>query len=311
MSAPFALIARHGLFFVFANVALEQIGAPVPAIPTLVVAGALAAERQMNAPAVLAIAMLACFLADGAWYLAGRRYGMRILKLLCKVSLSADSCVRQTETQFERWGSLGLVMGKFIPGVSTLAPPLAGAMGVGWARFVFFSTVGSFLWAAASIGAGMIFSRQIVVIVDRLEDLGAVAIEIVAALLALYIAFKWWERRRFFRMLRVARIDVRDLRRLMDEGKAPVVVDVRSAPLRARDGRYIPGAIAIDLESVAQRRGDLPEEKEIVFYCACPNEASAAAAAKELMSLGYSRVRPLLGGLDEWVAAGYEVETRA
>lgn len=294
----------------FANVLVEQLGLPVPAVPTLILSGTLAAEGKLSAATLLGVAVLACTIADGLWYLAGRRYGLAVLKFLCKVSLSPDSCVRQTENQYGQWGSLTLVLGKFIPGVSTVAPPLAGAMKVGWARYLAFNTLGCIAWAGAAIGVGMAFHDQIGALVDRLEDLGMVAVQIVAVLLAAYIALKWWERRRFYRTLRLARITVGELRDLMKAGKQPVVVDVRSPSARALDRRFIPGALAMDLAEVDGRRAELPSEREIVFYCTCPNEASAAVAAKQLMSLGYSHVRPLLGGLDEWEAAGYDIERR-
>jgi membrane protein DedA with SNARE-associated domain/rhodanese-related sulfurtransferase len=307
---PIALVARHGLALVFANVLLEQAGVPIPAVPTLIVSGALAAEGKMSGFAVFAVTLAACALADGAWYLAGRRRGLGILKLLCKLSLSPDSCVRQTELKFERWGSWSLVFGKFIPGVSTVAPPLAGAMGVGWPRFLFFNTIGTALWASVPIAAGMAFHGEIAAVIERIETMGTFAVQIVAVLLAAWIAIKWTQRHLFLRALRLQRITVEELRRLMESGGNPIVVDVRAPSAREADGRYIPGALAIDLADVVNRRADLPQRNEIVFYCTCPNEASAAMAAKQLMQLGYSRVRPLLGGLDEWIAAGYEVEQR-
>jgi len=310
LNDPLNFVARYGLALVFANVLAEQLGIPLPAVPTLIVAGALAADGRLSVTGLFAASILACVVADGLWFAAGRRYGLGILKLLCRISLSPDSCVRETESRFERWGAVGLVLGKFIPGVSTVAPPLAGAMHIGWARFLLFATLGSVLWSGAAIGTGLVFHRQIAALLDRLEDLGLVAVAIVAALLAAFIAFKWWERRRFYRTLRLARISVGELRKLMDEGRDPVVVDVRSPSVRSLDGRYIPGALAIDLADVDRRRAELAAERDIVFYCTCPNEASAAIAAKRLMELGYTRVRPLLGGLDEWIAAGYEVERR-
>ena len=310
MRDPLSIIAEYGLAFVFANVLVEQMGAPIPAVPTLVVSGALAAQGELSAWAVFAIAILACTIGDGLWYAAGRRHGVRILGTLCKVSLSPDSCVRRTENQFARWGLLGLVLGKFIPGVSALAPPLAGAMKVGWGRFLAFNTLGAALWSGTAMVGGMIFHRQIAVALDRFDELGARALEIVAVLVAAYVAFRWSERRRFLRTMSARRIEAAELRRLMDEGQRPLVVDVRSATERDLDARFIPGALAIDLPDVESRGAELQKEREIVFYCSCPNEASAAMAARQLVQLGYAHVRPLLGGLEAWVAAGYEVERR-
>jgi membrane protein DedA with SNARE-associated domain/rhodanese-related sulfurtransferase len=311
MSDPFALVARHGLLLVFANVLVEQAGLPIPALPTMVVAGAFAAEGYMPVVALITVVLVAALVGDALWYFAGRRYGVRVLRLLCMVSLSPDACVRQTEDKYGRWGTFTLVFGKFVPGVSTLAPPLAGAMGLTFPRFLLLDAIGSLLWAGVAVAVGAIFHGQITAVIDVLADLGVKALQVVALLLVAFIAFKWFERWRFLRSLRLARISVDELRNLIDAGSAPVVVDVRSPSVRALDGRYIPGALAMDLHDVREHRPDLPAEREIVFYCSCPNEASAAAAARQLMALGYAKVRPLLGGLDEWVAAGYDVERRA
>jgi membrane protein DedA with SNARE-associated domain/rhodanese-related sulfurtransferase len=304
------LIAQYGLALVFANVLLEQLGLPIPAIPALIVAGALAADGELSAWAVFGVAFVACMLGDAVWYVAGRRHGRRVMTLLCRLSLSPDSCVRQTEVRFERWGGLTLVLSKFIPGLSTIAPPLAGAMRLGWPSFLLLNGLGVMIWAGIAIVAGMVFHTEINELILRLEDLGMLALEIVGVLLAGYIALKWWERRRFYKMLRIARIGVDELHRLMDGGKRLVVVDVRSPGSRGLDPRFIPGALAMDASEVDGRLGELPADREIIFYCTCPNEASAALVAKKLIALGYTKVRPLHGGLDAWIAAGYEVEQR-
>lgn len=306
-----SLIARYGLALVFANVLLEQIGLPVPAIPTLIIAGALAAEGQFSPFAIFGVAFLGCMIGDVLWYIAGRRYGRRVMNLLCRMSLSPDSCVRQTEVRFERWGGLTLVLSKFIPGLSTITPPLAGAMRIGWPSFLLLNGLGVVLWAGVAIGAGMLFHAQINDLLARLKGIGTLAIEAVVVLLAGYIALKWWERRRFYKMLRVARIGVEELRSLIDGGQRPVVVDVRSPGSRELDPRFIPGALAMDAGGVDARLDELPADREIIFYCTCPNEASAAQVAKKLIGLGYTRVRPLHGGLDAWLEAGYAVEHRA
>jgi membrane protein DedA with SNARE-associated domain/rhodanese-related sulfurtransferase len=305
------LITQYGLALVFANVLAEQIGLPIPAIPTLIVAGALASEGQFSPLSVFGVAFVACMIGDALWYLAGRRYGHRVMKLLCRLSLSPDSCVRQTEFRFERWGKLTLVLSKFIPGLSTIAPPLAGAMRLTWPSFLLLNGLGVVIWAGAAIGAGMVFHSQINELVLRMEGLGTLAVEAIGVLLAGYIAFKWWERRRFYKMLRVARIGVDELRALIDEGKRPLVVDVRSHVARDLDRRFIPGALAMDVSEVDRQIDQLPADREIVFYCTCPNEASAAQVARKLIGLGYTKVRPLHGGLDAWIAAGFEVEHRA
>ena len=305
------LIAQYGLSLVFANVLLEQIGLPVPAIPTLVIAGALAVDGKISAWATFGAAFAACTIGDVLWYLAGRLYGRRVMRLLCRISLSPDSCVRQTENQFERWGGSALVLAKFIPGLSSIAPPLAGATRLAWPTFLLLNSVGVVIWAGVAIGAGMLFHAEIDRLLFRMEGLGSWALGTIGVLLAGYIALKWWQRRRLHKMLRIARISVGELSKLIEGGKKPVVVDVRSSVARNEDLRFIPGALVMELAEVERSLDQLPIEREIIFYCSCPNEASAAHVAKRLMDLGYTRVRPLQGGLDAWIEAGYAVEQRS
>jgi membrane protein DedA with SNARE-associated domain/rhodanese-related sulfurtransferase len=303
-----SLLGQYGLALVFANVLIEQIGLPVPALPTLVVAGALATEGKLSMPLLFAVALAACSLADIAWYIAGRRLGNRVMKMLCRISLTPDWCVSETQARFERWGVNVLVIAKFVPGLATIAPPLAGATRIAWPRFLFSNTLGAALWVGTGLVGGVLLGPQMERLLTWLDDIGSLAIGIIVAMLAAYIAFKWWERRRFFMMLRMARISVHELYRLIDTGAKPVIVDVRSPTGRALDPRRIPGALHVPLHAVDHHVKDLPRDREIILYCTCPNEASAAQVAKILINAGFEKVRPLHGGLDAWIAAGYEVE---
>jgi membrane protein DedA with SNARE-associated domain/rhodanese-related sulfurtransferase len=300
-------LGQYGLMIVVVNVLLDQIGLPVPAVPTLIVAGA-AADARMPLSMLFAGSVIACLLADCGWYLVGEKYGIRVLKTLCKISLEPDSCVSQTQTRFERWGVNSLVIAKFVPGLAIIAPPLAGAMRIGWLRFLFLSLCAAVLWVGAGLFAGVLFKSQIAQVLEHLSAIGSVAGVGIVLLLSAYIAYKWWERSRFYQMLRMARINVADLYELIQAGGAPVIVDVRSITARALEPRWIPGALHVPLQDVARRLKDLPRDKDIVLYCTCPSEASAARVAKILMNHGFKRVRPLFGGLDAWVAAGYSVE---
>jgi len=302
------LLHDFGPALVFVNVLLERLGVPIPAMPTMIIGGASAAEGQHPLAAVFAVALAAAVIGDGVWYWLGQRYGMRVLRLLCGLSLSADSCVRQTTTHFERWGAWTVLFGKFIPGVGSVAPPLAGVMRMHWLRYILLTIGGSALWVGVCLALGALFRRQVSELLAKLERWGLVAGIVVGVLLAAYIAFKWWERRRFYESVRMARITVDELRSLMHGQPKPLVIDLRGATERTADGRAIPGAQALDLAQVERRVGDFPRDRDIIFYCNCPNEASAAVAAKALHDLGYPRVRPLLGGLEAWVAAGYELE---
>ena len=302
------LVTQYGLLVVGANVLLDQIGLPVPAFPTLIVAGAAAAGGSLPMGPLLMWSVIACLLPDCAWYLVGQFYGIRVLKTLCRISLEPDSCVGQTQTRFEHWGINSLVIAKFVPGLAIIAPPLAGAMRIGWTSFIVRSTLGAALWAGSGLAAGAVFKSQIDELLTHLDRIGGIAGLIIAGLLAAYIAFKWWERARFYRALRMARISVAELYELIQAGAAPVVIDVRSPTARALEPRWIPGAIHVPLEEVDRHIGHLPRDRDIVLYCTCPSEASAARVAKILMSHGFKQVRPLHGGLDAWIAAGYAVE---
>jgi membrane protein DedA with SNARE-associated domain/rhodanese-related sulfurtransferase len=304
----FNLVAHYGLVLVFVNILLEQLGLPIPGVPTLVVAGALVTDGRLSGPGIFVVTLLACALADGAWYIAGRLYGYRVMRLLCRISLSPDSCVRRSEEQFRRWGPLAIVLGKFVPGLSTIMSPMAGAIRFNAWSFALFEGLGSIIWAAVFIGAGIVFRRQIDWLIAEIVGLGEVALAVIVVLVAVYIAFKWWQRWRFAQKLRMARITPGELRDLLRREMAPLVVDLRAAAIRTDDDRTIPGAIILDHGEIESHLGPVPLEREIVFLCNCPNEASAVMAAKRLMEMGHTRVRPLLGGLDGWVAAGYELE---
>jgi len=297
-----------GLSLIFLNVLLEQLGLPLPAVPTLVIAGALAANGRLPAAAVFALAVAACLIGDSSWYLAGRRYGSRVMKLLCRISLTPDTCVSQTQASFERWGPRALVVAKFVPGLSLIAPPLAGATHMRFARFAVFTAAGAILWVGAALLAGRLLKSQIAQLLPRLSGIGGTVVVVVLALLGAYIGFKWWERRRFYAALDMARINVDELNDRMQGEIAPVVVDVRSPTARNLERRRIPGALYVPMQQVEQHVRDLPRDREIILYCTCPNEATAAQAARLLFRQGFRHVRPLRGGLDAWIAAGYAIE---
>src|SRR4051794_2216659 len=196
-----ALILRYGIPLVFVNVFLEQIGAPIPAVPTLIIAGALARDGQMSSTYVLSAALIASLIADWIWFALGRRHGYRILRTLCRISLSPDSCVRETEANFDRWGMKSLLVAKFIPGFSTVAPPLAGATNRGTVEFLIYDGLGAAIWAGTAVAIGRAFHHAIDVVLRKLEDLGGWAVLFVASVLALIIIGKWVQRRRFIRQL--------------------------------------------------------------------------------------------------------------
>jgi len=285
-------------------VLVQQLGAPIPAWPLLVLAGAQAAADPYYGVAAVAVATLASIAGSLPWLWAGRRYGYRVLKLVCRVSLSPDSCVRQSENLFERYGAAALLAAKFVPGLGHVAPPLAGAFRFRSASFVLYFGAGSALAALAPLLLGLAFHAQIDRLVDWLTALGGPALVAVLIALALYVAYRWWVRRQFLKALRAARIGVAELQEMIGRGEAPIVLDVRSRTHRKLDGRMIPGALPADVEDLAAALAQIPAGRNVVVYCACPNDATAVKVAMLLRRRGIRHVRPLAGGFDAWVSAG-------
>lgn len=307
MSALIAMIQQYGLGFVFLNVLALQAGLPLPAYPTLIVAGAYAASGGNPLWALVAIGIAAALIADTAWYAAGRTYGLRILKTLCRVSLSQDSCVRQTETIFQRFGPASMLFAKFVPGFASVATALAGALRLRYGVFVIFDAIGAGLWVGVGVGLGYVFRDAIGEVMDKLAALGRYGLLLVVCAFAAWILLKWWRRRLFIRQLRMDRVSVDELRGLIDDDKVGAIVDVRSPLSQEATGR-IPGALAVDIRNIAQGIDGVAKDEEVVVYCACPNEATAVKVAQQLKKLGFKRIRPLHGGIDAWIGAGNAVE---
>jgi membrane protein DedA with SNARE-associated domain/rhodanese-related sulfurtransferase len=305
-----SLLDHYALLIVFAAVLIDQLGIPLPAIPVLVAAGTLAAAGKASTPELFIASVFACLIADSVWFLIGRKYGMRVLKTLCRISIEPDSCVSDTQHRFERWGANSLIIAKFVPGLAVIAPPLAGALRLAWPRFLTLSALGGALWVAVGLGLGIAFKAQLEWLSRYIERFAGPAIALVAALFAGYIAYKWRERRRFLAELRMARISVDELYALVASGEEPVILDVRTHTARGLEPRWIPTAIHAPVAEIEHRLSELPRDREVIVYCTCPNEASAALVAKQLMRQGFKRVRPLYGGLDAWIAAGHPVEPR-
>ena len=303
-----ALLIEHGVLIVFAATLAARIGAPVPASPLLVVAGGLTVTGELSWVAVLAGSIVANIAGDGAWFQAGRWHGHRVMKLLCRISLSPDSCVRQSETLITRWGGSSLIAAKFLPGVSVVAAPMAGALGMTWTRFVSFEVIAATIWTVLFMALGMIFSGQIQQVLNMLANAGGIAVGVIVLALAALIALRYWRRHRFLREVEMSRISVDDLHELIRGGHDPLVIDVRSEPSVHIDARRIPGAIFVELNQMRSKAPGLPRDREIVVYCNCPNEVSAARAARLLAAEGVLRVRPLAGGLDAWIASGRPIE---
>ena len=311
MNETLEFLVRHGAAVLFAAVFVEQMGVPLPAAPWLLTAGALSATGRINWFVALSAATVGSALADLIWFYLGRYGGQRMLNLLCRISLEPDSCVRRTQDLFTRYGMRGVVAAKFIPGLSTLAPPLAGSLGVSAPRFFFFDGLGSVLYAGGFILVGVLFSHQLEQVIAALASLGSSALGLAAGLVALYIGYKFYQRQRLLKELRMARITVDELHQKLESGESPIILDLRSQAEVERDPLLIRGARHMTMEELKLRHQEIPRDRDIVLYCSCPNEVSSARMALLLHRNGIVRVRPLLGGIDAWRERSYPTEQRA
>jgi membrane protein DedA with SNARE-associated domain/rhodanese-related sulfurtransferase len=300
------LIERYGLVVVFVNVLLSQAGLPLPIFPTIVVAAALATNSLVRIPEIVAVAVIASLIADVSWYTASRQYGRRILSVLCKLSLSPDSCVRRTETTFSRIGAPSLLFSRFVPGLGLVSIALCGITAVTPIAFVALDGAGAAIYASCAVLLGFIFQGAIFVALATLARLGSFGIALVAIAFAIWLFARWWRRRLFIRQLRMDKITADELASMIDGGNTPVILDVRSPEVRLRDG-IIPGAVFAHPDEALTTLASFPRDREIVVYCSCPNEVSAAVAAQHLKRAGFTKIRPLLGGLDAWEALGRSV----
>jgi len=299
------LIRDFGLVVVFASVFAEGLGFPIPSFAfVLVAAGSLYEAGQTSPVEVILVAFAAGLLADLFWYWAGWRFGYRLLGLLCRVSISPDSCVQRTESVFARWGSSTLIVARFVPGLSVVAQPLSGAVRQAWQSFLIFDSLGLMIWAGSAVALGVIFSSAVDGVLDTLSQYGTLGALMVVGAMLLYVLYRIAQRQLFIRRLRMDRISVHELNELMREGKAPMILDVRPEEVQARHG-VIPGAIAVSKETLNKVPASPEGVVEIVVYCACPNEASAVSIARLLIERGYKRVRPLRGGAEAWTEAGF------
>jgi membrane protein DedA with SNARE-associated domain/rhodanese-related sulfurtransferase len=307
MDATLQFLLRHGYAVLFLWVLAEQAGLPAPSMPMLLAAGALAAAGHLSLPLVLSFAVMACLISDSSWFAVGRVKGFRVLNWMCRISLEPDSCVSRTKDIYTRHGSRSLLVAKFVPGFSTLSPPLAGIFRMPAWQFLIYDGAGSFLWAGAFVLLGYLLSNQLEIVAHLALRLGTALLFLLGTALAAYVAMKYSQRRRVLRDLRVARISPQELKRLMDLGEQPLVIDLRPSLDFEVAPEIIPGAVHLDPDDIEVNVANIPHDREVVLYCSCPNELSSARAALLLKRYGISRVRPLEGGFEAWQDLGYPI----
>src|SRR5258707_11125889 len=266
MHRTLEFLLHHGYVLLLGWVFAEQVGLPLPSMPLLLAAGALAGTGRLSFFASLFYAVFAAVTADSIWYQLGRRKGIRILQLLCKISLEPDSCVRRTEGIFSKQGARSLLLAKFLPGLSTVAPPLAGIFHMRPRRFLLFDATGSLLWAGTFLGLGYIFSGEIERVAEHLASLGGWLLVLLLGVLGAYVSYKFVARRRFLRDLRISRITVDELKEKLDAGEELVIVDLRHSVDFEADPETIPAAFRIDSKELEEKDDRLPLDHEIIVY---------------------------------------------
>ena len=268
MHSLIPFVVRHGYWLVFGWVLAEQLGVPVPSLPLLLAVGAIAAAGGLNAWAAVALAVAASLLADGAWYELGRRRGSQVLRFLCRIALQPDSCVRRTEGTFEKHGASSLLLAKFVPGLNTAAPPMAGATKMPFARFALFDAGGALLWSGAAVASGYVFATQIDDLARLLARVGNTAgILLVVLVFAGYVVQKMESRRRFLKQLAQDRIGPEEVKKRMDTGEELFIVDLRHPLDFLPDPRVIPGALRMSPDELDARLPEIPRDREIIVYC--------------------------------------------
>jgi len=307
MHSTLEFLVRHGYVVLLGWVFAEQIGLPIPSLPILLAAGALAGTGRINFFASLVIAVIGSLTADTIWFQLGRLKGIKVLQFLCKISLEPDSCVRRTECIFAKEGARSLLLAKFLPGLGAVAPPLAGIFHMRYSRSLLFDSAGAGLWAGTFLALGFAFSEQIERIADHAAALGGGLLVILIGALAGYIGYKYYKRQRFIRELRISRITVDELKSQIDKGEQMVIVDLRHSLDFEADPETIPGAFRMDAKELREKNDKLPRDRQIILYCTCPNEATSAQLAILLRKQGIQHIRPLQGGLDAWRERGYPV----
>lgn len=310
MQHTIEFLIRHGGPVLFVAILLDELGFPMPAVPFLLAAGALAAKSQLNPVLGYTLALLACFIADTTWFFLGRHGGNRVLRLLCRITIEPDSCVRRTRNIFDRYGMKAVLVAKFMPGLSAIVPPLVGGSGVGFGKFLAFDALGSTLYIVAYMVVGAIFSNQLEQVLGAITGLGKSAFFFLAVVLGIYLLYKYVKRNQLLRELRVARISVDELRKKMTDGEQVAILDLRSRSELEEDPTIITGAFHMTVDEIESGKLQLPPDRDLVVYCSCPNEVTSARVAQMLRRKGFTRVRPLLGGIAAWRERNYPTAQR-
>ena len=226
-----------------------------------------------------------------------------MLSGLCKLSINPGSCVNQTEARFVRWGLGSLVVAKFIPGFSTVAPPIAGSLRMALPGFLLAAAAGAALWAGLALGTGWVLRREVQTVINALDKQAGSVGMVLAGVAAIWLGWKLWQKYRFRQWSAVPHITPPELLTIMESEQPLLLLDLRGASMVAEAGPIV-GATVAEHDRLLDAVGDWPRDQPIVTLCACPEDAGAVQAARRLLDAGYLSVRPLKGGYEAWLAAG-------
>ena len=308
MALPEHFLILYGYLLLFAWILVGQLGIPLPSTPVLLTAGALTAQHELNFPLALLAGLIASLAADSTWFFVGRRYGNYVLRLLCKLSLEPTVCVSRTRDSFRSRREVTLMTAKFIPGLATLAASVAGEGGMNFGRFLSFDAIGAVLWVGVLLAAGRFFGDLLKHNPGLLDWVGRFSgILLVLGILG-FLVGRLVRRRMVLNSLKDARLEPDELKRQLDAGEDVYIVDLRHPLELVPDPFTLPGAHLFSPQALAARSHEIPRDREIVLYCTCPSEATAAKTAMTLHKLGIDRVRPLRGGFDEWKRLGFPMD---
>jgi membrane protein DedA with SNARE-associated domain/rhodanese-related sulfurtransferase len=308
MELPIHVLLTYGYLLLFAWVLVEQFGIPLPATPVLLAAGALSAEHQISFPVALAAGLNATLTADSTWFFIGRKYGHHVLRILCKLSLEPTICVRRTQDSFGRRRQLTLMIAKFVPGLATLAPPVAGQNGMAYLEFLLFDGIGATLWLGTLLTIGRFFGDLLKRDPSLLDWAGRFSGGLLILGIVGFFISRLLRRRMVLKQLVASRLEPEELKRQLDADELVYIVDLRHPLELLADPFTLPGAFHFSPDALAERHLEIPRDRDIVLFCTCPSEATAAKTAMTLHNLGIDRVRPLRGGYDEWKRLGFPLE---
>lgn len=260
------LLHQYGYSFVFCVVFLEQLGLPIPAAPFLLLAGAFVKDGEFSLPLILFVAIAAAFAGDAVWYVLGKKKGRSVLTLLCRISLSPDSCVRKTEESFTKRGVNSLLIAKFVPGLNTIAPPMAGMFHVTWTQFSIRDLAGCLLYAVALTLPGYFFEHTIFDVTAYLESIGHALLWFTVGVIGLYLLYKYIKLKILQRMLYKERITPKELHERMLAGDELTVVDLRAIN-QIEQSPPLPGAIRIPPSEIDLHLSKLDKARWIIMYC--------------------------------------------